>query len=246
MAVSVYTFAWNEEKILPHFFRHYAALGVTKIVVHDNASTDGTAALCDAHPLVERRVYRSNERHAEVSVMTKIRNTCWRDDKADVVILVDCDEFLWHNDFTEFLSVAEKTDNLAIVTATGFEMCSKAFPAGDGPLVQAVRTGVQSRTYSKPCLFWPKRVKSLAFAPGAHSVHADLAKGFRHTQSAGLRLLHYAKLGWDYYLARVKDRRARMDALDVKKGFNQHYRKADSTLLTEFNAMFHNAVDAVL
>lgn len=48
------TIAFNEEKRLPDFLRHHRAIGVTRFIVVDNASTDGTAALLDAAPDVTR------------------------------------------------------------------------------------------------------------------------------------------------------------------------------------------------
>ena len=56
MKIRVYTVAWNEEKILPHFLRHYARFA-DRIVVYDNGSNDRTRDIIFAHPQAEFRTY---------------------------------------------------------------------------------------------------------------------------------------------------------------------------------------------
>jgi hypothetical protein len=51
----VYTFTHNERRLAPFFLRHYKPnLGVERIVVHDNESTDGTPQLLRQDPRVSR------------------------------------------------------------------------------------------------------------------------------------------------------------------------------------------------
>ena len=51
MIVHLYAQCWNDEWILPFFFRHYDGL-VERYVIYDDGSTDGTLALLRAHPKV--------------------------------------------------------------------------------------------------------------------------------------------------------------------------------------------------
>jgi glycosyltransferase involved in cell wall biosynthesis len=45
---------YNEELRLPYFLKHYQSIGVDRFIVIDNGSTDGSAEILDAHPLVTR------------------------------------------------------------------------------------------------------------------------------------------------------------------------------------------------
>jgi glycosyltransferase involved in cell wall biosynthesis len=54
MVIHLYTFGWNEMRMLPFFIRHYEPF-VDKIVFYDDGSTDGTLDLLAAKQNVEIR-----------------------------------------------------------------------------------------------------------------------------------------------------------------------------------------------
>ena len=58
ICLHLYALCWNEEKMLPHFFRHYDAL-VDRYFIFDNASSDRSREMLEAHPRVtlERIVF---------------------------------------------------------------------------------------------------------------------------------------------------------------------------------------------
>lgn len=246
MTVWVYTFAWNEEKMLPFFLRHYFDwLGAERVTVFDNESTDGTAAVCDADPRVRRHVYKTGEKHAELDAMVGIRNECWKQakGKADFVVIVDCDEFLYHNDMPAFLGEV-LVSRTAVARATGFDMVSRTFPDPGVHLPYVVRTGLQTPTYSKPCLLLPDRVEQIAFDAGAHNARVK-CDGYLPLSSAGLRLLHYPRLGWPFYFDRMTARKARASGRDAAHGLMGHYQRSEQAMRNEFDHVALNAVDCV-
>lgn len=246
MSVWVYTFAWNEEKMLPFFFRHYFDwLGAERITVFDNESTDRTAEICDADPRVKRDVYKTGNKHAELDAMVGIRDECWKQarGKADFVVIVDCDEFVYHNDMPAFLGEV-LLSRTSIARATGYDMVSQAFPAPGVHLPYVVRTGIQTPTYSKPCLLLPDRVKHVSFAAGAHNARVN-SNGYLPLASAGLRLLHYPRLGWPFYVERMMARKERANARDSAHGLLVHYQRPEAAMRAEFDHVALNAVDCV-
>jgi len=242
----VYTFAWNEERMLPFFFKHYLEwMGASRIFVFDNESTDATAKICDDNPKVVRRSFSSGNKHAELNHMVHIRNSAWEDAKgsADFVLIVDCDELVYHNDMPAFLTAVKDSDT-GLCTATGFDMACSTFPPVGVHLPNHVRTGIQTPTYSKPCLLMPDRVRHLSFSPGAHQVRA-VVEPYKARAYAGLRLLHYPRLGWEFYLERMLARRARASPRDAAYGLNNHYARDEASMRFEFDHCLHAGVDCV-
>jgi len=54
--LSVYTICWNNEFILPHFLEHYSQFA-DRIFIIDDHSTDLTAEIAKAHPMVTYSLY---------------------------------------------------------------------------------------------------------------------------------------------------------------------------------------------
>ena len=73
------TIAWNEQELMPIFLNHYEKI-CDKIIVYDNESDDKTSEICDAHPLVERRVYKTNGEIRD-DVYLDIKNQEWKNFK---------------------------------------------------------------------------------------------------------------------------------------------------------------------
>ena len=134
MKLWVYTFCWNEEKIIPYFLRHYGEwLCAEKIVIFDNESTDNSLGEINrwGHLDIEVRPYSTADMHSELGAMKPLRDECWQEarGKADWVAIVDMDEFIFHNDIFGFLDRCESR-GIGLVRTYGFEMVSREFPQG--------------------------------------------------------------------------------------------------------------------
>ena len=62
MKVHLYTKVWNEEEMLPFFFRRYDPL-IDRYIIYDDGSTDNTLKLLAAHDRVEIRIGRDLRAH---------------------------------------------------------------------------------------------------------------------------------------------------------------------------------------
>lgn len=200
MKVWVYAICRNELPIIGYFLRHYSAFA-EKIIIYDGNSNDGTreeirkcekAELrnfegCDA--LVDDQfLYYSNEKWKEAR------------GKADWVAWVDCDELLYHHDILWALK-EYKQNGYTVVRTQGYTMVSDAFPTGDAPLTEQVRTGFPDWEWSKPALFQPHI--EMCWNVGRHSVNETLFTPVLTARE--VKLLHYRALGMDY----LRERHAR-------------------------------------
>jgi glycosyltransferase involved in cell wall biosynthesis len=247
MRLWVYTFCWNEEAILPFFLRHYLDhCGAEKVVVFDNQSTDGSAALCRRHPQVEVRTWDTGGQLLEGNGLLTKRDHAWKEARggADWVAFVDADEFLFHRDWHGFLERAYG-HGYTIVRPLGYEMAARQFPRDSRrQLWEQVRAGAQTQVYSKPCLFRPDRVEEMNFNPGGHD--ARPTGEVRLLSSGSLALLHYKHLGWDYVRTRTAQHRARRSENDRTHGWGAHLEQPEDDMRKYFENIFANAVDVTL
>lgn len=95
MKIHLYTLCYNEMPILPFVIDYWIRLGVTKAVVYDNYSTDGSDKYLSNYDWIEVRKFASDGLNDVIH--QTIKNSCWKESKddADFVIVCDIDECLW-------------------------------------------------------------------------------------------------------------------------------------------------------
>ena len=166
MRVYVYTICWNESRVIDYFLRHYELIAA-RIVVYDEDSTDGTREILTTHRKVElRRFVRSNPDTLELSKIA-VQNHCWKEARglADWVIIVDCDEHVFHPRLTAYLA-EQKHAGVTFVPTLGFQMITAQFPEKGEHLATTRTMGVPERNYSKPCVFDPTAIVETNFGGG--------------------------------------------------------------------------------
>lgn len=238
----VYTVAHNEAVLLPFFVRHYA--WAERIVVYDDASTDGTRAVLAQFPQVEVRPFDSGGVLDE-GVLNGIKNHCWKECRGqgvDFVVVVDADEFVWVEDLPAKL-LRWKAEGVNLVRPTGFDMIAGEPPAGDGLLTASVRRGKRNPDYDKPCIFQPDAFTEIIFTAGCHDCGPRGEIHELRTDEA--RLLHYRFLGEDFYVERMALRRARRSEANRQNGWGFHYERCAEELRTEFAALWREAQEVI-
>lgn len=217
--VHVYTVCWNEEKILPFFFRHYGTFA-SRIFVYDNNSTDGTSDIIDACDIAERISFDTKDRHDNRRLID-IKNNAYKRSRgtADYVVVVDADEFLFHPDILSVIAEG-KRNGATLFRTIGYNMTAWRFPKGSAPLVAQVHRGVPSSIYAKTCIFDPRL--SINYDLGAHSCQPD-GHDVEYYQGEELLLLHYHYVGVAKTIARHKACRSRLPEKPVGKVSEQFY-----------------------
>jgi glycosyltransferase involved in cell wall biosynthesis len=221
MAIHLYTFGWNEARMLPFFFRHYEPF-VDKILFYDDGSSDGTLDLLAAKENVELRSFpRSHPDSFSLSVRAW-RNSCWKESRgqADWVIVTEVDEHLHHPAIDSYLRSCRQ-QGVTYVPALGYDMVTDAFPAAHEHLATTRTIGVPMRTYSKLRIFDPVAVAEVNFRIGGH-IAAPRGRLVLPAQDE-LLLLNYKHLGIDYVARRHAELAKRLGPLDIEKGWGRHF-----------------------
>jgi len=243
ICVHLYALCWNEERMLPYFFRHYDAL-VDRYFIYDNDSDDRSREILEKHPRVtlERFAFRG-------SFLEAARNFydhCWKASRgtADWVLVCNIDEHLDHADLPGYLLSCSRR-GITLIVPEGYEMVSPTFPDDqvfpeDGlPLCRQIRTGVRSPRLDKPQLFRPDHLREMNFEAGRHSARPEgLVKCPRQTE---VKLLHYKHLGPDYFSRRLSELGDKIPHIDICNR-NHQYEWDDERKRGEFRRLAETAV----
>ena len=153
MTIHLYTFGWNEMRMIGFFFRHYEPF-VDKFVFYDDGSTDGTLELLASKANVEIRPFAYSCPDSFSLSVQAMRNECWKESRgeADWVIVTDADEHLHHPALPSYLARC-KDEGVTYIPALGFDMVTESFPHLGEHLATSHTIGAPSAVYSKLRIF---------------------------------------------------------------------------------------------
>lgn len=210
MVLHVYALCFNEETILPYFLRHYQPIA-GRIVIYDNESTDSSREIALAAGAEVRR-FQTRGEHSD-RVQTMIKSTCYRDSlgRADWVIVVDMDEFIYHPDLPGLLARYDR-EGVTVPLVEGYDMVSDGPPTSLGQIYDEIRTGFRNDRFDKPEVFKPEI--DIRFGPGCHG--AEPRGRVRRSDKAEIKLLHYRYLGHEYLTRRYELRTKRLSQDNIR------------------------------
>lgn len=182
----------DEARIMPYLLRHYAPW-VTKFVFYDGGSTDGTREIIRSCHTAELRDWQGSEGIVDDEFLA-FANEAWKEarGKADWIVYIDADEFLYCPNIKEVLRRYLHED-VEVPQIQGYTMVSKEFPTTDGQIYDEVRTGFPDGIWGKPAIFR----KHMQWTVGRHGVDFDNFNP-KSSDHAEIKLLHYRALGAEY------------------------------------------------
>ncbi len=231
MIIHLYALCWNEEKMLPHFLRHYENM-VDTFFIFDNGSDDASIRLLEAHPKVTLNRFKVTGDSFVLDALY-FYNNIWKQSRgiADWVILCNVDEHLYHPEWHNLLKKSMKR-KITLLPATGYQMISATFPAHDCWIMQHVRYGFRDSQWNKIACFNPMEIEEINFTPGRHE--ANPAGNVRYPEKTRIKLLHYKYMGLPYIIKRYAELGARLTLKDQEKNFGHQYFDDPADLELEF------------
>ena len=220
MKVHLYTVMWNESYILPYFMRYYQDI-VDEFFIVDHMSDDNSDEIYAQYDNVTVNKY-DNGGEIDDYFYLDVKNNAWKQSrgKADWVIVIDADEFLYHDDgLRNFLETTEAT----LLHPYGYCMVPKVdFELGeDKQLHELISTGVRQDTSDKMCCFKPDDLVEIQFIPGAHQARPrGIVRKYRDEK---LKMLHYKHISLKYVLERNRLMGERLSAKNKQLGLGGHY-----------------------
>lgn len=145
--IEVFALCYNEEHILQAFIDHYKNNFNAAITFYDNESTDNSLNIIKENGC--NYISYDSGGTMDEKWLLEIKNNCWKNSKADFVIVCDTDEFL---------EITTDIEGCTIIKTKGFDMIGE----------HDSRLGVYSETYSKRIMFSPKHIQEINYTAGSH------------------------------------------------------------------------------
>jgi Methyltransferase domain/Glycosyl transferase family 2 len=241
MRVHLYAQCWNDEFMLPFFFRHYDSF-VDRYIIFDDGSTDRSLSLLSNHPGVEvRRFERFDLKSFAISEQA-LSNECWKESRgiADWVIVTDIDEHLFHPSMPRYLRECAVA-GVTIIPSLGFQMISNNVPREGEVLFQSYPYGVPWVQMMKSSIFDPSRIEEINFLLGRHA--AEPAGEIRIPSRDEVLLLHYKYLNLERTHLRHSQLLSRLGSTDLQNRWGHKYGWSLEELKKDWNDVLGAAVD---
>jgi len=238
MNIDCYTVAYNEEKMIGFFLEHYSKF-CRNITVFDNYSTDSTADIVNQYNNKNIFIEQFDSGNTiNDSIYLQIKNNCWKNSDADYVIIVDCDEILYHPNIISFLESTKRP----IYKPYGFDMVSDIFPEKGKSIVEQITEGVISPLYSKMCIFSPIHVREINYQLGCHVAWPSLHQGEYISSHVDddLKLLHYKNLSFEYRFNRHENYGKRLSDFNLATRSGMHILNDKEVQYSEFLTFYNN------
>jgi glycosyltransferase involved in cell wall biosynthesis len=239
--IHLYSILWNEAPMLGFFFRHYDPW-ISRYVMLDDGSTDGTLDILRQHPRVEVRRFERGDEPRFVPASKRVYDRVWKESrgKADWVVITAVDEHLHHSDLIPWLE-ARHDAGTTLIPALGYQMVSEAFPEGDETLALTLTQGAPFVLMSKLSLFRPDALTDTFFDGGRHSARPQGRLVLPERDE--LMLLHYRYIGRSRLKERDAELAARAGEADRDARWATHYSKPAEEKDREFRRILREAVD---
>ncbi len=241
MKIWLFTLLWNEIAMLDFFFRHYDSW-IDRYFIYDDGSDDGTTELLRARADVEVR----RQPHAVPDSMAlshqRLQKGFWKEarGKADLVVVTDIDEHLYHPNMVEYLR-ANHARGVTMFPALGFDMVSDTFPESNEHLARSRIRGVPWKSMNKLGIFDPNAIRETNFSVGRHKANpSGLVRVPDHDE---IMNLHYKTMGLDYFDSRNSLLRKRLGATDRARNFGYQYHHDRATREAKLRGMLDRAID---
>jgi len=210
MNIEVYALTNNEEKLMPYFMRHYNQFA--KVILLESNSTDRTIEIAESMGADVWTYDVPDEVNDEWFL--EVKNNCWKESKADWVMVVDADEFIYHPDI---VGILEKTDATVFLPRL-FNMFHDCFPTTEGQIYEEVTGGREGG--GKMNIFRPSEITEINYAIGCHNATPE--GNVNLSINSEIMTLHMRHLGSDYVIERNKRFASRMSELNRSMGWGFH------------------------
>jgi hypothetical protein len=215
VAVDVFTLGYNEEKMLPHFIKHYKQF-CRNITFYNNCSTDSSVDICNVNGV---KVINTNINELNDIKNIEIKNYCYHESDADFVIVVDTDEFVYHPDILNLLELYKK-QNITLPKVRGYTMASNDGYPKEGLLTEKIKTGKADLNYAKRCILNPKL--KVFWGAGQHKTSKIIGK-LKESDQEDICILHYKFICREEIQMKKKSYSERMSYMNKTLLLGSHY-----------------------
>ncbi len=233
MKITIYTFCYNEEIMLPFMIEWYRKrFPDCNIIVFDNESIDKTKEIalsnnCEVIPYLTNNQIQDRK-------LRDTKNHCWKNAETDWVLVCDCDELL---DITHLELEEWHRKGATLVPGVGINMVNMA----DNFDLAAIKTGYRTIDYDKILLFNKSKISEMDYSPGAHACkpHGILKA------SVSYSLFHYRFINPDYMVSRYAEYKSRLSSENIEYSWGYQYQFTENQVRAQFDVARHRSYKVI-
>jgi hypothetical protein len=234
--IEVHSLLHNEAHMIPYFVLHYSQFA--DIFFYESDSTDGSREIAEA--LGAKVISLPTENVVNELVFLQMKNNCWKDSKADWVIIGDTDEFVYHPNLVDIL---EKT-KYNMFYPKEWRMIAREFPTTEGQIYDEVKYGFPGDPgYNKMNIFRPNEIKEMNYEAGCHSCHPE--GNIKLCPDTDIVTLHFHDVGIEYRLKRNVYLASRISQVNKDRGWGVHVTWTEEKIRADFEANMKKAVRVI-
>jgi hypothetical protein len=240
-SVWLFTMSWNEERMLPFFFRHYDPW-VDRYVIYDDGSTDDTLALLAAHPKVAIRRFERVVPTSFVRSAQYLHDRFWQESRglAAWAVVTAIDEHLHQPDMRRYLARCRHAGVTAI-PALGFHMLSETSPSPGDWLAETHTVGAPHWEMCKLSILDPNAIETTNYHLGRH--FAEPTGRVVYPEIDEVVNLHYKYLNRDRTRERHRMLHSGLGTHDIEAGLGNHYAMSDEQFDEHWQKLGAKAID---
>lgn len=239
MTIHLYTLCWNEMDILPFVIDYWKRIPVTKAIVYDNGSTDGSVEYLKKFDWIEVRSFKTEGMNDVVQ--RDIKNECWKESrgKADWVIVCDMDECLYVKDAKIFDEM--KKNGYTICSPKWYDFISEEVPTyTKGKLLHEI-SNKAVKGNSKVVLFDPDKINNINYSVGSHYCNPE---GDVKYYNGNIYMLHINKhLSFEYLLKKYEELKNRQSETNKRNHLCIHYAFSKEKLKQDYDNDLKTAIN---
>lgn len=232
MVLHLYTMCYNEIDILPFVVDYWKKLGVSKAIVFDNESTDGSVEYLEKYDWIDVRRFYS--KGCNDAILRKFKNECWKESRgnADFVIVCDVDECLI-SPFGMKTFEEMKNGGYTICSPKWYEFISEEIPIyKEGKLLHEISEKAYFNENGKTVLFNPNEIKDINYWFGAHKCEPT---GNVSYYDKNIYLLHIARrLSLEYMIKKYREANSRNSFTNKMYSRGIHYTFSEKKLTDNY------------
>lgn len=247
-----YTLMYNEEDIIPYIHDYWQKLideGIDlHVYIYDNYSTDNSVKLLQDIPWITIRQFHSDGQND--IIQAQIKNSCWKESKADFVCVSDFDEVLWGN-LAEELEVM-KQNGYNVMGTKWYAFCGDEKPTYTPGMYlhQLVKKGYKQHINHHPLyhhlgkfmIIDPSKVDNMNWSVGNHI--ANPQPQMKLYVSYKVVAFHVNKgLSEDYFVEKRQKMNKRLSPVNRKYGLCYEYSYTEEKNREEYRGYQNEAVD---
>lgn len=251
MKIYLYTVCYNEIDILPWVIDYWKRIPITKAVVYDNGSKDGTLEYLSQFEWIEIRHFQTDGHNDSMHAF--IKNTAWKDAKgeADYVVVCDMDEVLWGDIESELKKMKEGGYN--VLGNPWYALCGDEYPKYEEGkyLHQLVKRGYKQYINHMPqfehlgkfMVIDPNITESTNWSVGNHILF-DIKPFLKLYVTDKIITFHFNKgFGEDYFVRKRKSMYERLSSFNKSHGMGVEYGYPIAMIREEYRRYQAESVD---